>query len=84
MWLKLFDWLRLFERTAIYPILLKEVFVDIGPFILMMLVILGFFGNGLYIFSAITAHGGSAELYEDRLSLGILSSLVSEVLIMVG
>ena len=29
MWFKLFDWLRLFKRTAIYPRLLTEVMYDV-------------------------------------------------------
>ena len=62
MWFKLFDWLRLFQLTAIYPILLTEVFWDIGPFIVMMVVILGFFGNGLNIFQAMTTYSGHPDL----------------------
>ena len=62
MWFKLFDWLRLFQKTAIYPILLTEVFYDIAPFIVMMVVILGFFGNGLNIFQSMTTYSGHPDL----------------------
>ena len=49
MWYKLFDWLRLFKSTAIYPVLLIEVLIDIAPYGLMMLIIFGLFGNGWFI-----------------------------------
>ena len=49
MWYKLFDWLRLFKQTAIYPVLLIEVLIDIAPYGLMMLIIFGLFGNGWFI-----------------------------------
>ena len=51
MWLKLFDWLRLYDSTAIYPIVLREVIKDIAPFIITMLFVIGLFANGLSIFS---------------------------------
>ena len=67
MWFKLFDWLRLFSKTAIYPILLGEVFRDIYPFMIMMGIILGLFGNGLYIFSALVVFDGYPEIYAQLL-----------------
>ena len=59
MWFKLFDWLRLFTKTAIYPILLREVLYDIYPFVIIMLVILGLFGNCLFIFSSLAVYEGN-------------------------
>ena len=58
MWFKMFDWLRLFSITAIYPILLREVMIDVLPFGLMMLIIFGLFGNGLFIFNAKAIYSG--------------------------
>ena len=67
MWFKLFDWLRLFTKTAIYPILLREVMYDIYPFVIIMVVILGLFGNCLYIFSSLAVYEGNDSLYNDHL-----------------
>ena len=84
MWFKMFDWLRLFARTAIYPILLREVLFDIYPFIVMMLIILGLFGNGLYIFNYRALFKGEEELYPDLLPDRMMSAMMTELLIMVG
>ena len=67
MWFKLFDWLRLFTKTAIYPILLREVLYDIYPFVIIMLVILGLFGNCLFIFSSLAVYEGKPSLYSELL-----------------
>ena len=56
MWFKLFDWLRLFSYTAIYPVLLKDVLIDIFPFVVMMVVIISLCGNCLYIFSTLAMY----------------------------
>ena len=58
MWFKLFDWLRLFSSTAIYTILIEEVIYDIYPFVVTMFVIIGLFGNILYIFSSLAVYDG--------------------------
>ena len=84
MWFKLFDWLRLFTLTAIYPILLREVLYDIYPFVIMMLIMFGLFGNGLYIFSAIAVYDGHGQLYSIFMPFQLLSSVVNNVLTMAG
>ena len=56
MWFKLFDWLRLLSKTAIYPILLYEVLIDIWPFILTMVIVLCLFGNFLYILNGLVVY----------------------------
>lgn len=84
MWFKLFDWLRLFSATAIYPILLREVLLDISPFITMMLIVLGLFGNGLYIFSAIAVYNGHTKLYDKLLPFEMLSAVMNNILVMAG
>lgn len=58
MWIKLFDWLRLFRITSIYPILLYEIFVDMYPFLITVFCVLGIFGNSLSIFSSIEVYDG--------------------------
>ena len=86
MWFKLFDWLRLFKRTAIYPRLLTEVMYDVGPYMLMMLIIFGFFGNGIFIFHSFLTYKGDYAMnsVDEDIGYGFGASILSEVLIMVG
>lgn len=84
MWFKLFDWLRLYSVTAIYPILLREVLYDIYPFVIMMLIVLGLFGNGLQIFSTLAVYEGHVQLYARLLPFELLSAIMSNVLTMAG
>ena len=84
MWFKLFDWLRLFTVTAIYPILLREVLLDIWPFVMMMFIVLGLFGNGLYIFSGLSVYDGHGELFSPLLPTPLLDATVNNLLTMGG
>ena len=84
MWFKLFDWLRLFNVTAIYPILLREVLLDIWPFVMMMFIVLGLFGNGLYIFSGLSVYDGHGELFSPLLPTPLLDATVNNLLTMGG
>ena len=47
--LKLFDWLRLFENTAFYVLLLKQTLKDIKIFIVLIFVALSTFGIPMVI-----------------------------------
>ena len=84
MWYKLFDWLRLFSQTAIYPILLREVLIDIYPFVIIMIVILGLFGNCLYIFSSLAVYDGNPQLYSTLLPSQMWSALLNQLIMMTG
>ena len=42
--IKVFDWLRLFEKTAFYILLVSETFVDISAFMILLAVALLMFG----------------------------------------
>ena len=86
MWFKMFDWLRLFNRTAIYPVLLQEVLVDVLPFGLMMLIIFGLFGNGIFIFNALSMHEGDKSMdgLREDLGYGMVHGMLNEILMMVG
>mmetsp|Transcript_30609 Transcript_30609/g.40733 ORF Transcript_30609/g.40733 Transcript_30609/m.40733 type:complete len:111 (+) Transcript_30609:1310-1642(+) len=45
--LKILDWLRLFENTAFYVLLVQETLVDVRPFMLVLLTTLMMFGAPL-------------------------------------
>ena len=86
MWIKLFDWLRLFSKTAIYPVLLHEVVYDIAPYMIMMAIIFGVFGNAMFIFHAKLLYDGSQSLQglEEDIGSGMFAHFMNEILIMAG
>ena len=47
--LKIFDWLRLFDTTAEYVLLIKETIIDTGVFIILIFVSLMMFGIPMII-----------------------------------
>ena len=49
LWLKLFDWLRLFEQTAFYIKLLTATFMDLRSFMLLFFTGLAMFGSSIYM-----------------------------------
>ena len=42
--LKAYDWLRLFEQTSFYILLIKETLLDVGYFLLLFIIALMMFG----------------------------------------
>jgi len=49
LWFKVFDWLRLFEKTSFYIRLIAETFGDIGYFAMIFLVCLSTIGCAMYM-----------------------------------
>ena len=48
-WVKVFDWLRLFDETAFYMKLMKQTFIDMASFVLIYFVGLAMVGSSMYI-----------------------------------
>ena len=86
MWIKMFDWLRISAKTAIYPMLIREILRDVGPFVILMLNIFCLFGSGTYIFTSYAVFTGSLYLdgIEENLGVGVFSAMIREILLMVG
>ena len=63
--MKLFDWLRLFEQTAFYVLLIGETIYDIRYFVLLLLTTLVMFGIPLVILDGSSPEG--SELMDDNL-----------------
>lgn len=51
LWIKLIDWLRLFEETAFYVHLSKETLKDIIHFLIVMIIWYMTFGTAFYVLS---------------------------------
>jgi len=49
LWGKIFDWLRLFEKTSFFIRLIQETFVDIGYFIIIFFAALAAMGSAMYM-----------------------------------
>ena len=43
------DWLRLFDNTSFYMTLILRTFIDIGYFLLIILILLIYIGNAMYM-----------------------------------
>ena len=50
MYIKLFYWLRLFESTAAFIRMLKEIINDCKPFAVFLFVCVAMFGNTMLLF----------------------------------
>lgn len=51
LWLKMFDWMRMFDTTSFYIKLIKQTFSDILPFFFIFPIFLASFGTPIYILS---------------------------------
>ena len=51
LWIKVIDWLRLFQTTAFYVHLIKETVSDMGSFMIVILVWFLAFGTSFYLLS---------------------------------
>merc|ERR1712032_1290324 len=51
MWLKVFYWLRIFDKTAFFMNLLKRTLQDIPAFLIMLILAFTAFGNLFYIYN---------------------------------
>ena len=51
------DWLRLFDQTSFYVTLILKTFVDISYFLLIILLLLVYIGNAMYMLQLNADHG---------------------------
>jgi len=49
MWIKMLDWLRLFDGTAFYIKLIVKTLSDVLPFFVIFIIFIFMFGSSLYI-----------------------------------
>ena len=50
LYIKFFYWMRLFDGTAAFIRMLKEILIDIVPFLTFMTICVAMFGNTLLLF----------------------------------
>ena len=52
MWVKVFDWLRMFDHSSKYVALIYQTLVDIIPFFGVFFAFLLMFGSAMYIINS--------------------------------
>ena len=49
MWVKMLDWLRMFDSTTFFIKLIIQTLVDVSPFFVILFIFMFMFGSALYI-----------------------------------
>lgn len=62
LYIKLFYWLRLFDSTAAFIRMLKEIVIDIIPFLTFLVICVAAFSNTLLIFDQSRRIGGVEDM----------------------
>ena len=80
--LKLFDWLRLFENTAFYVLLLKQTLKDIKIFIVLIFIALATFGIPMVILNF--NRESDAQVVDGLFSFWFLNMFINQYLLALG
>ena len=80
--IKLFDWLRIFDGTAFYVLLIWETIYDIRYFFLLLLITLSVFGIPLIILDGGSADG--KEVIDNTFGYWLLDLMYNQYLLTLG
>ena len=83
MWMKMFDWLRLFEPTSFYIKLVTATFNDLTSFMLLFLTGLAMFGSSMYMLQ-LSSTSRDDSVIDSLLGHFFLDSLVNQYLLGLG
>lgn len=83
IWIKVFDWLRLFESTAFYIKLLTVTVKDIGYFMVLFLVALAMVGSSMYMLQS-NRTDGEEDIIRPVFKVWILDLLLNQYLLGLG
>ena len=78
------DWLRLFDNTSFYVTLILRTFVDIGYFLFIMLIMLIYIGNAMYMLEMSADFGEENNIIEPVFGIFMVDSLLNQFKLMVG
>ena len=84
MWFKLFYWMRLFEATASFIRMTKEIFVDIKAFMVMLAIIVCTFANAFLIMDHSRRILGIEPITEDAFGNPILDTVTRAYMLGLG
>ena len=82
LWFRAFYWMRIFEGSAFFIILIKKTLIGIVPFLILCIVVVVLFANILYIFNTSGQH--DPKLYEDESGYSFTNALIHFYLIALG
>ena len=80
--LKIFDWLRLFEPTAEYVLLVQETIMDAGVF--MILIVTALMASGIPLSILNGDRGDQNHIVLDRTGLWFFDMIIDQVLLALG
>ena len=80
--LKMFDWLRLFEGTAFYVLLLEQTLWDISDFLILILLALSMFGIPMVILNNNRTEENS--LIDNPINFWVFDMLINQYLLALG
>jgi len=84
MWLKLFYWLRLFERSAVFIRLIAATLSDIDVFAIMLALNISMFGSAIFILHVENVKSGEAGFFEEPFENPLVDALVNQYLLGLG
>ena len=79
---KIFDWLRLFEQTAFYILLMTETLKDVSSFLILLLTALMMFGVPMIMLNL--NRGPDAQIVESTFSYWIFNMFLNQYLLALG
>ena len=80
--IKVFDWLRLFEGTAFYILLVQETLKDVQSFMILLIAALMMFGMPMVMLNLNRAEGD--EIVNETFSFWGLNLLLNQYLLALG
>ena len=80
--IKLFDWLRLFEKTAFYILLLSQTISDVSYFLILLLTALMMFGVPMVMLNLNRAEEKS--IVDDPFNSWVFDMLLNQYLVLLG
>ena len=84
-WVKVFDWLRLFDETAFYMKLLKQTLEDMWSFVLIYAVGLAMVGSSMYVMQmSVVGAQENSYIVENVTSHFFLDSLYNQYMLSLG
>ena len=84
MWLKLFYWMRLFEATASFIRMTKEIFVDIKAFMVMLIITVCTFANAFLIMDQSRRILGIEPITEDAFGYPVADTVTRAYMLGLG
>ena len=79
---KLVDWLRLFEKTSFYVLLVVETVIDIGPFMLLFFTALMMFGMPVLMLNQNREEG--SDLMDEPFGFWLMNIVLHQYLLALG